>query len=142
MCNSLWLHRLQHNRLPCPWLSPKLNSISEFTQIHAHWVCDANYLVLFWPLLLLPSIFSSIRVFSNESTLPIKWAKVLKLQLQHRLSNEYSGLISFRIDWFGLLAVQGTLKSLLQHHNSKASILRLLPFFMVQLSHPWLLEKL
>ena len=97
----------------------------------------SNYIILCCPLLL-PSIFPSIRVFSNESALRIRWPKVLELQFQVSPSNEYSGLISFRIDWFDLLAVQGTLKSLLQHHSSKASILQHFAFFMVQLSHPYM----
>ena len=96
------------------------------------------HLILCNPLLLLPSIFPSIRVFSNESVLPIRWPKYWSFSLRISLSHEYSGLISFRIDWFDLLTVQGTHKSLLQHHSSKASILRCSAFFMVQLSHPYL----
>ena len=88
------------------------------------------------PLLLLPSIFSSVRVFSSESVLCIKWPKYWSFSFSINPSNEYSGLISFRIDWLDLLAVQGTLKSLLQHHSSKASILRRSAFFIVLLSHP------
>ena len=99
-------------------------------------VMPSNRLVLCHPLLLLPSIFPSIRVFSNESVLPIRWAKYWSFSFSISPSNEYSGLISFRMDWFDLLAVQGTLKSLLQHHNSKALILQFSVFFMVQLSHP------
>ena len=95
-----------------------------------------NHLVLCHPLLLLPSIFPSIRVFSSESAFSIRWPKYWSCCISP--SSEYSGLISFRIDWFDLLAVQGTLKSLLQHHNSKASILQHLAFFMVQLSHPYM----
>ena len=95
----------------------------------------SNHLILCCPLLLLPPIFLSIRVFSNESALCIRWPKYWSFSISS--SNEYSGLISFRIDWFVLLAVQGTLKSLLQHHSSKASILRCSAFFMVQLSHPY-----
>ena len=97
----------------------------------------SNHFILCCPLLLLPSIFSCIRVFSNESVLHIRWPKYWNFSFSISPSNEYSGLISFRIDWFDLLAVQGTLKSLLQHHSSKASILRLSAFFMVQLSHPY-----
>ena len=93
----------------------------------------SNHLILCCPLLLLPSIFSSIRVFSNELALPIRWPKYWSFSFSP--SNEYSGLSSFRIDWFGLFAVQGTLKSLLQHHGSKASILWCSAFFMVQLLH-------
>ena len=96
-------------------------------------VMQFNCLILCHPLLLLPSIFPSIRVFSNESALHIRWPKYWSFSISP--SNEYSGLISLRIDWFDLLAVQGTLRSLLQHHNLKASILRHSAFFMVQLSH-------
>ena len=98
----------------------------------------SNHLILCHPLLLLPSIFPSIRVFSNESTLQIKCPKYWSFSFSISPSNEYSELISFRIGWFDLLAVQGTLKSLLQHHNMKASILRCTAFFMVQLSHPYM----
>ena len=95
----------------------------------------SNHLILCHPLLLLPSIFPSIRVFSNESVLRIKWPKYWSFNFSISPSNEYSGLISFRIDWLDLLAVQGTLKSLLQHHSSKTSIFQRLAFFIVQLSH-------
>ena len=95
----------------------------------------SNHLILCHPLLLLPSVFPQIRVFSSESALHIRWPKYWSFSFSISLSNEYSGLISFRIDWFDLLAVQGTLKSLLQHHNSKASILRHSAFFMEKLSH-------
>ena len=98
----------------------------------------SNHLILCRPLLLLPSIFSSIRVFSNESVLPIKWPNYWSFSFSISLSSEYSGLIFFRMDWFNLLAVQGTLKRLLQHHSSKASILRCSAFFIVQLSHPYM----
>ena len=101
-------------------------------------VMPSNHLILCHPLLLLPSIFPSIRVFSNESVLHMSWPKYWSFSFSISPSNEYSGLISFRMDWFGLLAVQGTLKSLLQHHSSKASILRRSVFFMVQLSHPYM----
>ena len=97
---------------------------------------SSNHLIPCRPLLLLCSVFPSIRVFSNESALHIRWPKYLRLSIS--LSNEYSGLISFRIKWFDLLVVQGTLKSLLRHHSSKASILQRSPFFMVQLSHPFM----
>ena len=93
-----------------------------------------NYLILCWPLLLLPSIFPSIRVFSNESALCIRWPKYWSFSFSISPSNEHPGLISFRMDWLDLLAVQGTLKSLLQHHSSKASILRHSAFFIVQLT--------
>ena len=95
----------------------------------------SNHLILCHPLLLLPLIFPRIRVFSNESMLCIRWPKYWSFSFSISPSNEYSGLISFRIDWLELLAVQGTLKSLLQHHSSKASILRCSAFFIVQLSH-------
>ena len=95
----------------------------------------SNHLILCHPLFLLPSIFPSIRVFYNELALHIKWSKWWSFSFSISPSSEYSGLISFRIDWFDLLAVQGTLKSLLQHHNLKASILPCSAFFMIQLSH-------
>ena len=95
-------------------------------------------LILCCPLLLLPSIFPSIRVFSNESALHIRWPKYWSFSFNISPSNEHPGLISFRMDWLDLLAVQGTLKSLIQHHNSKASILRHSAFFIVQLSHPYM----
>ena len=101
-------------------------------------VMPSNHLILCCPLLLLPSIFPSIRVFSNESALHIKWPKYWTFSLSIIPSNEHPGLISFRIDWLDLLAVQGTLKSLLQHHSSKASILRHSAFFIVQLSRPYM----
>ena len=100
-------------------------------------VMPSNHLILCRPLLL-PSIFPSIRVFSNESVLHIRWPKYWNFSFSISPSNEYSGLISFRIDWFDPLAVQGTLKSLFQHHNSKASILRHSAFFTVQLSYPYI----
>ena len=100
-------------------------------------VMPSNHLIICRPLLL-PSIFPSIRVFSNESVLCIKWPKYWSFGFSISPSNEYSGLISFRIDWFDLLAVQGTLKSLLQQHSSKASILRHSAFIMVQFSHPYM----
>ena len=99
-----------------------------------------NHPILRCPLLLLPSIFPSIRVFSNESAFHIRWPKYCSFSFTISPSNECSGLISFRIDWFDLLAVQGTLKSLLQHHSSKASILLCSAFFMVQLSHPYMIS--
>ena len=98
-------------------------------------VMPSNHLILCHPLLLLPSIFPSIRVFSNESDLHISWPKYWSFSFSISPSNEYSGLISFRIDWLDLLAVQGTLKSLLQHHSSKASILQCSAFLIVQVSH-------
>ena len=101
-------------------------------------VMPSNHLILCSPLLLLPSIFPSIRVFSNESVLRIRWPKYWSFSFSISPSNEYSGLISFRMDWLDLLAVQGTLKRLLQHHSSKASILLCSAFLMVQLSHPYM----
>ena len=99
---------------------------------------SSNHLILCRPLLLLPSIFPSIRVFSSESVVHIRWPKYWSLSFSISPSNEYSGLISFRMDWLDLLAVQGTLKSLLQHHSSKASVLGCSVFFVVQLSHPYM----
>ena len=101
-------------------------------------VRPSNHLILHHPLLLLPSILPSIRVFSNESVLHIRWPKYQSFSFSISPSNEYSGLISFRMDWLDLFAVQRTLKSLLQHHGSKASILRHSAFFIVQLSHPYM----
>jgi len=98
----------------------------------------SNHLILCHPLLLLPSIFPSIRVFSNKSALHIRWPKYWSFIFNISPSNEHPGLISFRMDWLDLLAVQGTLKSLLQHHSSKASILQCSAFFTVQLSHPYM----
>ena len=100
-------------------------------------VVPSNHLILCCPLLLPPSIFPSIMIFSNELILRIRWPKYWSFSFSISPSNEYSGLISFRMDWLGLLAVQGTLKSLLQHHSSKASILWHSAFFIVQLSHPY-----
>ena len=112
------------------------NSRSLFKLMSIELVMPSSHLILFYPLLLLPSIFPSIRVFSNESVLHIRWPKYWSFSFSISPSNEYSGLIPFRIDWFDLLAVQETLKSLLQYHSSKASILQHSAFFMVQLSHP------
>ena len=98
----------------------------------------SNHPILCHPLLLLPSIFPSIRVFSNESPLHIRWPKYWSFSFNISPSNDYSGLISFRMDWLDLLAVQGTCKGLFQHHSSKASILRCSVFFIVQLSHPYM----
>ena len=118
---------------------PICHQLLEFTQTHVHkLVMPSNYLILCHPLLLLSSIFTSIRVFSSESALRIRWPKYWSFSLSISPSNEYSGLVSFRIDCFDLLAVQRTLRSLLQHHSSKASILRRSAFFMVQLSHPYM----
>ena len=113
---------------------PVHHQLLELIQTHVHRICD----ILCHPLLLLPSIFPSIRVFSNESVLHIRWPKYWSFSFSIRPSNEYSGLISFRIDLLDLLAIQGTLESLLQHHSSKASILRCSAFFIVHLSHPYM----
>ena len=104
-------------------------------------VMPSNQIILCRPLLLLPSIFPSIKVFSNESALCITWPKFQSFNFSISSSNEYSGLISFRIDWFDLLAVQGTFKRLLQHHSLKTLILRCSAFFMVQLSHPYMTTR-
>ena len=101
-------------------------------------VMPSNHLILFRPLLLLPSIFPSIRVFSSESALHIRWPKYWSFSFKISPSNEHPGLISFSMDWLDLLAVQGTLKSLLQHHSSKGSILQHSAFFIVQLSYPYM----
>ena len=122
-----------------PWTAAHQPSLSitylpEFPQTHVHWVSDAiQPSHPLSPVLLLPSVFPSIRVYSNESTLCIRWPKCWSFSISP--SNEYSGLISFRMSWFDLLAVQGTLKILLQHLSSKASIIQRSAFFMVQLSH-------
>ena len=115
-----------------------LNSWSLLKLMSIRSVMASNHLILCHPLLLLPSIFPSIRVFSNESVLHIRWPKCWSFSFSISLSNEHSGLISFSIDWLDLLAVQGTLKSLLQHHSSKASSLQCSAFFTVQLSHPYM----
>ena len=114
------------------------NSCSLLKLMPIESVMPSNHLILCHPLLLLPSIFLSIRGFSNESVLRIRWPKDWSFSFSISPSNEYSGLISFRMDWLDLLAVQGTLKSLLQHHSSKASILRCSAFFLVQLSHSYM----
>ena len=113
------------------------NSQSLLKLMSIELVMPSNHLILCCPLLLLSSIFPSIRVFSNESVLCIRWPKYWSFGFSISPSDEYSGPISFRIDWVDLLAVQGTLKSLRQHHSSKASILQCLAFFIVQLSHPY-----
>ena len=127
-----------------PWAAahqPSLsitNSQSLLKLMFIESVMPSNHLILCRPLLLLPSIFPSIGVFTNKSVLPIRWPRYWSFSFNISLSNEHSGLISFRIDLFNLLAVQGTLKSLLQHHSSKASVLRRSAFFVVQLSHPYM----
>ena len=130
--DSLWPHGLQHTRLPCTSPTPK--SLLKLMSIKS--VMPSNHLILFHPLLLLPSIFSSIRVFSSESVLHIRQPKYWSFSFSISLSNEYSGLISFTIDWFDLPTVQGTLKSLLQHCSSKVLVLQCSVFFIIQLSHP------
>ena len=126
--DSLQPHGLQHVRPPCP--SPKLVSIES--------VMSFNHLILCRPLLLPPSIFPSIRVFSNKSALCFRWPKNWSFRLNISPSNEQLGLISFRMDWLDLLVVQGILKSALQYHSSKASILQHSAFFIVQLSYPYM----
>ena len=133
MADSLQSHGLQLARLPCP--SPSPGACSNSSPL-SRW-CP-NHLILCCPLLLVPSIFPNIRVFSNELALCIRWPKYWSFNFSITPSNEYSGLISFRTDWFDLLAVQGTLRSLLQHHISKASVLWCSALFMVQLSHPYM----
>ena len=124
-CLILWPHGLQHARFPAH------HQLPELAQIHVHRISDAiQPSILCWPLLLLPSIFPSIR-----------WPKYWRFSFSISPSNDYSGLISFRIDWFDLRAVQGTLKSLLQHHSSEASILWCSAFFIVQLSHPYVTTR-
>ena len=132
--DSLRPHRLQHTRPPCPSQTPRVYLNSMCIEL----VMPSSHLVLCCPLLLLPSIFPSIRVFTNESVLRIRWPEYWSLCFSISSSNEYSGLISFRMDWLELLAIQGTLKSLLQHHSSKASVLRSSAFFIVQLLHPYM----
>ena len=115
-----------------------INSQSPLKPMYIELVMPSNHLILCHPLLLLPLIFPSIRVFSYESALRIRWPKYWSLSFNISPTNEHPGLISFRMDWLDLLAVQGTLKSLLQHHSSKASILCHSAFFIVQLSHPYM----
>ena len=138
---SVWLC----NPMDCstPGL-PVHHQLPEFIQTHVHWVGDViqPHLILCCPLLLLPSVFPSIRVFANESALPIRWPKYWSFSFSISPSNEHPGLISFRMDWLGLLVVQGTLKSLLQHHSSKASILRCSASLQSNSHiHTWPLEK-
>ena len=126
-----------------PWTAARQASLSItssrslFKLMSIESVKPSNHLILYCPLLLLPSIFSSIRVFSTESVLHIRWPQYWSFSFSISPSNEYSGLISFRMEWLDLLAVQGTLKNLLEYHSSKASILRHSAFFLVQLSHPY-----
>ena len=135
LCRTLPPHELQHARPSCPSPTPGVHP----NPCPSSWWCHpASHLILCHPLLLLSPIFPSIRVFPNESALCIRWPKYWSSSFNISLSSEHPGLISFRMDWVGLLAVQGTLKSLLQHHSSKASILRCSAFFIVQPSHAYL----
>ena len=130
--------------LATPWTAARqvslsiTNSQSLLKLVPIESVMPSNHLILCRPLLLLPSTFPSIRVFSDESALHIRWPKYWSFSFNISPSNEHPGLISFRMNWLDLLAVQGTIKSLLQHHSSKASILRHSAFFIVQLSHPYM----
>ena len=142
---SVQFSSVSHVRLlATPWTAAHqaslsiTNSQSLLKLMSIELVMPSNHLILCHPLLLPPSIFPSIRVFSNESALRFRWPKYWSFSFNISPSNEYSGLISFRMDWLDLLAVQGTLKSLLQHHSSKPSILRHSAFFIVQLSHPYM----
>ena len=153
--NHYTVHRSVQLSLSCvqlfatPWTAEHqaslaiTNSQSLLKLMSIESMMPSNHLILCHPLLLLPSIFPSISVFSNESALGVKWPKYWSFSFNINPSNEYSRLISFRMDWLYLLAVQGTPKSLLQHHSSKASILQHSAFFIVQFSniHIWLLEK-
>ena len=134
MSDSLRAHGLQHTRPPC--LIANSRRLLKLMSIES--VMSFSHLILCRPLLLLPSIFPSIRVFSNESVFHIRWPKYWSFSFSISPSNEYSLLISFRMDRLDLLAVQGALKSLLQHHSSKASFLQCSVFFIVQLSHPYM----
>ena len=131
--DSLWPHGSEHARPPCPSQTPGVHRLKSIES-----VMPSSHLILCGPLLLLPSIPPSIRVFSNESALHMRWPKYWSFSFSIIPSKEIPRLISFRTDWLDLLAVQGTLKSLLQHQSSKASILWLSAFFTVQLSHPYM----
>ena len=134
MSDSLQPHKLQHASPPFP--SPTPGVLPKPMSIES--VMPSNHLILCHPLILLPAIFPNIRVFSDESALSMRWPKDWSFSFSISPSNEHPGLISFRLDWVDLLAVQGTLKSLLQQHSSKASILQGSAFFIVQLSHPYM----
>ena len=148
---KLWLNSVQslsHVQLfVTPWKAacqaslPITNFQSLLKLMSIELIIPSNHLILCHPLVFLPSIFPSIRIFSNDSVLHIRWPKYWSFSFRISPSKEYSGLISFRMDWLDLLAVQGIRKSLLQHHSSKASILQHSAYFILQLSHPWLLEK-
>ena len=134
MSGSLRPHESQHTRSPCPLPTPGVHSDS----LHEWAVMPSSHIILWCPLPVLPPIPHRIRVFSNESVLCMRWPKYWSFSFSIIPSKEIPGLISFRMDWLDLLAVQGTLKSLLQHHSSKASILQHSAFFTVQLSHPYM----
>ena len=134
MSDSLRTHEPQHARSPCPSPTPP----SPPKPMSIELVMLSNHLILSYPILLLPSVFPRIRVFSNESALHIRWPKYWSFSFNISPTNEHPGLICFRMDWLDLLAVQGTLKSLLQHHNSEVSIFLHSAFFIVQLSHPYM----
>ena len=134
MSDCLWPHGLQHSRLPCPFTSSR--SLLKFMSVEL--VRRSNHFIFCCPFLLLPSIFPSIRIFPNESALCIRWPKYWSFSFSINPFNKHPGLISFRMDWLDLLAVQGTLKSLLQHYSSKASDLWHSALFIVQLSHPYM----
>ena len=144
MSDPLWPHVLKHTRLPCPSPTPDLLTLSItssrdlFKFMFIESVMPSNHLILCRSLLFPPSIFSSIRVFSNESVLHVRWTKYWSFSFSIISSKEHPGLISFRMDWLDRLAVQGTLKSLLQHHNSKVSVLWPSAFFTFQISHPYM----
>ena len=137
MSDSLWPHGLQHARFPCPAPTPR--ACSKSCPL-SRW-CHPTISSLCHPLFILPSIFPSIRVFSSEWVLCIRWPKYWSFSFSISSSSEYSGLISFSMDWLDLLAVQETHKSVLQHHSSKASILQHSAFFIVQLSHPYMTPR-
>ena len=134
MSDPLWLHRLRHARPPCPSPTPGVYSDSCPLSRWCHPAISSPVV----PISSCPQISPSIRVFSNESTLHVRWPKYWSFRFSIISSKEIPGLISFRMDWLNLHAVQGTLKSLLQHHSSKAPILRCSAFFTVQLSHPYM----
>ena len=147
MSDSLRPHKPQHTRPPCPSPTPGVhhqlpestaNSWSPPKPMSIESVIPSHHLIFCCPLLLLPSVFPNIRVFSNELALHIRWPKYWSFSFNISPSDEHPGPISLRMDWLDFFGVQGTLKSLLQHHSSKASILRLSAFFIVQLSHPYM----
>ena len=138
MYDSLWPHEPQHARPPCPSPTARVYPNCQSLPMSIELVMPSNHLILCHPLFLLPSIFPSIRDFSNESALRIRWPKYWGFSFNISPSKEHPGLISFRMDWLDLLEVQGTLKSLLQHHSSKASILWCSAFFIVHFSHPYM----